>query len=80
MLTVRLPEKLERELDVLAEQRQVTKSEIVKQALLEYVKANSKTPYEAGKDLFGCDDSHISNGSQTYKQNVRRHIHEKHSY
>lgn len=80
MLTVRLPKSLERELDILSEQQQVTKSEIVKQAILEYVKANSKTPYEAGKDLFGCDDSCITDGSTTYKQKIRRHIHEKHSH
>lgn len=80
MLTVRLPEKLERELDILSEQKKVTKSEIVKEALVEYLKTNCKTPYEAGKDLFGCDDSNITDGSVTYKKNVRRKIGEKHTH
>lgn len=39
MLIVRLPENLEHELDIMSEQRQVTKSEIVKQAIIEYIKA-----------------------------------------
>mgnify|MGYP005869088369 CR=1 FL=1 len=80
MLTVRLPKYLEQELDMISKQKRETKTEIVKQALIEYIKIHSKTPYEAGKDLFGCDDSHIADGSVKYKQNVRRRIHEKHSH
>lgn len=80
MLTVRLPEDLERELDIMSEQQRITKSEIVKEAIIEYIKVNGKTPYESGKDLFGCDDSNIADGSGTYKQNNRRRIHEKHSH
>lgn len=80
MLTVRLPEDLEHELDVISKRRRITKSELVKKAILEFLNANGQTPYESGKDLFGCDDSIISNGSKTYKQNVRRRIHEKHSH
>ncbi len=80
MLTVRLPKEIEKELEDLALQRKVTKTEIVKEALTEYIKKNSSSPYEAGKDLFGCDDTGIANGSTSYKENYRRHIHEKHTY
>ncbi len=80
MLNVRLPENIEKDLENLALQRKVTKTEIVKEALTEYIKKNSSNPYEAGKDLFGCDDSRIANGSTSYKENFRRHIHEKHTY
>lgn len=80
MLTVRLSENLEHELNNLSEQQHITKSEIVKQAILEYIKANCKTPYETGKDLFGCDENCITDSSITYKQKIRRRIHEKHSH
>ena len=80
MLTVRLPKDLEHEIDVISKQRRITKSELVKKAILEFLKTNGKTSYESGKDLFGCDDSIILNGSKTYKQNVGRRIHEKHSH
>ncbi|HHY23779.1 MAG TPA: CopG family transcriptional regulator [Clostridiaceae bacterium] len=80
MLTVRLPESLERELEILSIQKQTTKTDIVKEALIEYMRIHSKTSYEAGKDLFGCDDSPINDGSLNYKQNIRRRIHEKHSH
>jgi len=38
MLNVRLPEEIEKELEGLAQQRKVTKTEIVKEALTEYIK------------------------------------------
>lgn len=80
MLNVRLPEEIEKELEGLAQQRKVTKTEIVKEALTEYIKRHGSNPYEAGKDLFGCDDSTIVDGSTGYKDSYRRHIHEKHTY
>ncbi len=80
MLTVRIPKKMEREIDILSKQRNVTKSEIVKEAISAYIKNLSQSPYETGKDLFGCDDSNIVDGSTSYKQNVRRFVHEKHSH
>ncbi|RJR20834.1 MAG: CopG family transcriptional regulator [Desulfobacteraceae bacterium] len=80
MLTVRISKKMERELDILSQQLHVTKSEIVKKAISEYIKNVSNSPYETGKDLFGCDDSNIVDGSTSYKQNVRRRVHEKHSH
>jgi hypothetical protein len=80
MLTVRLPENLERELEVISEKKCTTKSEIVKTAIVQYIRENSKTPYEVGRELFGCDESDITVGSVNYKQRIRRQINEKHSY
>jgi len=79
MLTVRLSKDLEHEIDIMSQQQRVTKSEIVKNAIIAYIKSNGKTPYDAGMDLFGCDDGNISDGSTRYKENIRRHIHEKYS-
>jgi len=80
MLNVRINKELEKALENLASTRNVTKSEIVKEALTEYIKTQSSTPYEAGKDLFGSDLSGIKDGSVKYKENIRRKISEKHSY
>lgn len=80
MLTVRISKKMERELDLLSQQLQVTKSEIVKKAITEYIRSAGNNPYETGKDLFGCDHSNIADGSTRYKLNVGKRIHEKHSY
>jgi len=79
MLSVRLPEKMERQIEILAERMQITKSELVKEVLSEYIKNFNIDPYEAGADLFGADDSDIMDGSKNYKKNVRRRIHEKYS-
>ncbi len=79
MLTVRLPKQTEDKLEALSKQLNTTKSELVKQAISEYMQKISDSPYEAGKDLFGSDDSKILDGSVKYKQNIRSYIHEKHS-
>ncbi len=80
MLTVRLPEMIDKELADLAKQMKVTKTEIVKDALTDYFMKRGSRPYEAGKDLFGCDDSDIADGSSGYKERFVRNIHEKHTY
>lgn len=80
MLTVRLSEEMEKQLNELARKLKLNKSEVVKEAISLYIKQNNQSPYETGKDLFGCDNSDITNGSTEYKENVRRKIHEKHSH
>ncbi|MDW7650362.1 MAG: ribbon-helix-helix domain-containing protein [Bacillota bacterium] len=80
MLTVRLSEEMEKQLNELARKLKLNKSEVVKEAISLYIKQNSQSPYETGKDLFGCDNSEITDGSTKYKDNVRRKIHEKHSH
>lgn len=55
MLTVRLPDQLENELQVFSKKRHSTKSKIIITALTEYLErfSQQKSPYEIGKDLFG---------------------------
>ncbi len=79
MLNVRINKELEKALENLASTRNVTKSEIVKEALTEYVKTKSSSPYETGKDLFGSDQSNVYEGSVNYKDNIRRNISENYS-
>jgi hypothetical protein len=54
-LTVRLPPRVEQDLAEYCVKRRITKSEAVKQALLDLLSANAGKPsaYDLGKDLFG---------------------------
>jgi predicted transcriptional regulator len=54
-LTVRLPDRAEQELAEYCVKRRITKSEAVKEALMELLSANAGGPsaYDLGKDLFG---------------------------
>ena len=54
-LTVRLPPRVEQELAEYCVKRRITKSEAVKQALMDLLSANAGKPsaYDLGKDLFG---------------------------
>lgn len=54
MLTLRLDKKLESELEVQSELLGVTKSEVVRMSIREFLQKKEKlTPWELGKDLFG---------------------------
>ena len=55
MLTVRLPDELEKELEIVTKNRHSTKSAIIITALSEYLArfSQQKSPYEVGKHLFG---------------------------
>ena len=79
MFSIRLPDDLKSRLEALAEKRKVTKSDIVKEAIQEYLeRQEDKTdPYRLGEDLFGKHGSGAGNLSQEYKYKVREKIHEK---
>jgi len=81
MISVRLPESLEKELNQLAESENVTKTYLVKEALNKYIaeKEEKKDPYQLGKDLFGRHGSKEGDLSTTYKKRVSDEIHEKYS-
>lgn len=82
MLTVRLPDDLEAEVDRLAATEHRTKSEIIKDALRNYVASHAQqhSSYELGEDLFGIGESGVSDRSATYKQRLKRRLGEKHSH
>ena len=54
-LTVRLPLRVEQELAEYCVKRRISKTEAVKQALVDLLSANAgkPSPYDLGKDLFG---------------------------
>ncbi len=81
MLTVRLPEDLEAKVAQIASMEGRTKSDIVKEALREYVasRQHERSSYEAGQDLFGIAASGEHDRSQTYKRRIREKLREKQS-
>ncbi len=82
MISVRLSKELKAKLDSLAKQQNMTKSDVVKEALGEYIAAyeKKKNAYELGKDLFGQFGSGQDDLSVSYKQKVRGKIDAKHSH
>ena len=75
MLPVRLDSSLKNQLDFLAKQKGISKSQITKDALVYYFDTlksqnRQKTAYELGKDLFGRYGSDNTNLSTTYKQRL----------
>ncbi|TDO94051.1 ribbon-helix-helix CopG family protein [Halanaerobium saccharolyticum] len=81
MISVRLPEELEKKLNQLAESENVTKTYLVKEALNKYIaeKEEKKDSYQLGKDLFGRHGSKEGDLSTTYKKRVSDKIYEKYS-
>ncbi len=82
MLSVRLSVEAEKELTDYCERMRLPKSPVVKEALEIYLQheRTSSSPYELGVGLFGQEGSGQSEGSVTYKQQVREMINEKYSH
>ncbi|KON75852.1 transcriptional regulator [Leptospira kirschneri serovar Pomona] len=81
MISLRLPPELERKLDTFARSEGKSRSEIVKESIIEYIKnhGNIKTPFELGEDLFGKHSTDISDLSQNRKKYLRQSIQGKHA-
>lgn len=80
MLTVRLPDHLERELERLAAEERTTKTQIVRRALERYLEAqrDQRSSFELGEALFGRYGSGESTRSTTYEHRVREELRAKH--
>ncbi|MFO7882399.1 MAG: ribbon-helix-helix domain-containing protein [Kosmotogaceae bacterium] len=79
MFSVRLDDELEEKVRSMAEKAKVSKSEIVREALTEYLEAREteERPYELGQDLFGRFGSGVGDLSTTYKARIKEKLHEK---
>ncbi len=79
MFSVRLPEDLENRVNALSKKSNVNKSDIIREALQEYlVKEEQKEiPYALGEDLFGCYGSGDGNLSVNYKQKLKEKLRAK---
>lgn len=81
MRSVRLPKEIEKELETLSNQKKVSRSEIIKEALVEYMAKEKKynQPYELGAAYFGKRGSGEKDRSETYKSKVKSKISDKRS-
>ncbi len=82
MLTVRLDPELEEFLNQYSEDRDLTKSSIVKEALELYFREKKihEDPFGLGEEFFGQFGSGQKDRSTTYKQRVKKKLREKHSH
>lgn len=82
MVSLRLPGKIEKQLNEISEKEHLSKSSIIKDALNmffnDYYQKN--TPYDLGKDLFGKYGSKKGNLSADYKKLIKGKLNEKHSH
>lgn len=80
MISLRIPEEMEKKLDSVARSEGKSRSEIIKQSISDYLskKENSLTPYELGKDLFGADSSEKGDLSTNRKKYLKEMIKAKH--
>ena len=73
MISLRLPIELEQELSMIARLESTTKTQIVREAIVEFIanlkKRRVQTPYSLGHDLFGVYDGD-ENLSSDYKNRL----------
>ena len=81
MTSIRLSNKIEKKLDNVVKFEHLTKSDIIKKALDEFLKKyeNQLSPYELGKEVFGKYGSGKNNLSKDYKKIIKKKIHAKYS-
>lgn len=81
MLTTRLTISEEKKLTEYCKQNGLSKSQVVKEALAQYLsKKSAVSAYESGQDLFGADSSNDTDRSTTYKKRLKKMLDEKHSH
>ena len=81
MLTVKLPAQTEQQLNAFCKQKNLPKSQVVKDALAMYLEQeqSTETSYELGADLFGQEGSGREDASVTYKKRLTQALNEKHA-
>lgn len=82
MISVRLDENIENQLTFLAQQKDIPKSKVIKDALVYYFDMlkndqNQKSAYELGSEFFGKYSSGRDDLSTTYKQKLKDKINAK---
>ena len=78
--SIRLPPELQEQLRSHAKRQQVSASDVVREALTQYLDAHAESPYEQGKAVFGRFRSSdgISQRSTERKAIVRERVQRKH--
>jgi hypothetical protein len=84
MISVRLNQSLEQELTLFSQLNQLTKTDIVKEALIHYFKTfkpqERPTAYELGAGFFGRYGSEEGDLSTSYKQRLKEKINAKNNH
>ena len=80
MFSVRLDDELDKKIKALSEKTKTTRSEIVREALTEYLESREaeEKPYDLGQDLFGRFGSGKGDLSTTYKKRIKEKLNETH--
>ena len=75
MITLRLDPKLEQKLNTTAKNLGITKSELIRKSINEYLgKLKNPSAWEIGEDLFGKYSSGLGNLSSNRKELVKSKI------
>ncbi|MEA3554928.1 MAG: CopG family transcriptional regulator [Campylobacterota bacterium] len=79
MLSVRLDNNMEEQINSLSKQKHISKSQIIKDSLVYYFdmlkkETKQKSSYELGSELFGKYSSGQEDLSATYKQKLKSKI------
>ena len=85
MISVRLDESIENQLNTLAQQKDTSKSKVIKEALVYYFdmlknENEQKSAYELGSEFFGKYSSGRDDLSTTYKQKLKDKINAKNNH
>ena len=78
MFSVRLDDELDKKIQALSEKTKANKSEIVREALTEYLETREAEdkPFDLGQDLFGRFGSGKGDLSTTYKKRIKEKLNE----
>lgn len=81
MLTTRLTSAEEKKLTEYCKKNGLSKTEVVKEALAQYLTKKSEvSAFKSGQDLFGAASSKETDRSTTYKKRLKKMLNEKHSH
>ena len=78
MFSVRLDDELDKKIRALSKKTKATKSELVREALTEYLETREAEdkPFDLGQDLFGRFGSGKGDLSTTYKKRIKEKLNE----
>jgi hypothetical protein len=82
MLNVRLDKELDQKLRKYADLTNQTKSDVVKEALLDYLNKHQleKSPFDLGEDLFGVEGAADRDLSTAYKSKLKDKLGKKYPH
>ena len=80
-ISLRLNEKIDRDLSRLAKNERISKSELVRRLIMNFLKNKSgkKTAWALGKDVFGLYGSGVSDLAVNRKKYLKEKLHAKQS-